>query len=758
MKCSNCGAEVAEGSIYCGMCGSRVRPQIIWEAQAVWSPASAETACPECGCRVEKDDVFCGNCGARIIPESEAAEPVNAPESEAAEPVNAPENGAAEPADAPESEAAEPVNAPESEAAEPADAPESEAAEPVNVPESEAAEPAGAPESEAAEPVNAPESGAAEPADAPKSKEAAAGRIHEPAASFYDREEDEKSGGRIRMIVVSAIFVLLAVLIGVCAALILRKPGKAKQTGVLYFQEESLYLADIRDRNDPVKITGRCVDGGIFPNEGLVTGDAVSMDGTFLFYREEYNGNDYDLYRMPVDRPEEREKIAVNVTSFQPLTDNSAVYMKYDSLYYFDGARSDRIGKNAAWYQVDENEEVILWEETDSRGGSRFCLRDLAGKKDPVELERDADVFLCNDGLTRFLSLKGEVLYLIDRKGEKERVAQDVEKVLSCDLDHDRIYYLTKNPVRLDYTDVAGDAAASDADRARVSRLGQMEIPYMHLCYHTERGDAVISERCWYSDRCGGGLLSEGGAFCLYEEGPRLEQIKADWEWFAGETPDEGFGGRLLDHLAETGEFSGMQLAVAERTEAEFDDIDGFSASCSVYYDGGDVLYLHVPGNAQSAGSLSRIRLSGRDAGSRTVLDDDVDQIENCVLLPEGIYYIKDMRASGGDLYGDGEEIAYDVHQIWKAGECVVYTVDYDEGTDGNADFTLAILAKGKKTDVCGDVVCADCAGDGTAVILADYDPEKGCADLFYFDGRDTRLLAEQVSGFVARNESISVR
>ena len=49
MKCSSCGYDNDNGSLFCGNCGKKIEVM--------------KYRCPCCGNEIGKDDLFCGNCG-----------------------------------------------------------------------------------------------------------------------------------------------------------------------------------------------------------------------------------------------------------------------------------------------------------------------------------------------------------------------------------------------------------------------------------------------------------------------------------------------------------------------------------------------------------------------------------------------------------------------------------------------------------------------------------------------------------------------
>ncbi|SFL50269.1 Double zinc ribbon [Lachnospiraceae bacterium KH1T2] len=54
MKCTNCGAELAEGSVFCRDCGKKLGGQ------------STKKFCRDCGAEVKDDSGICSNCGAKL--------------------------------------------------------------------------------------------------------------------------------------------------------------------------------------------------------------------------------------------------------------------------------------------------------------------------------------------------------------------------------------------------------------------------------------------------------------------------------------------------------------------------------------------------------------------------------------------------------------------------------------------------------------------------------------------------------------------
>ena len=82
VKCSNCGAEVNAGAVFCSTCGSKM-PQEQKEEEAV---PEGMRRCPGCDAVVPKENLFCTQCGMKLEPE-QSEEPVESAEEAPAEEV-----------------------------------------------------------------------------------------------------------------------------------------------------------------------------------------------------------------------------------------------------------------------------------------------------------------------------------------------------------------------------------------------------------------------------------------------------------------------------------------------------------------------------------------------------------------------------------------------------------------------------------------------------------------------------------------------
>jgi RNA polymerase subunit RPABC4/transcription elongation factor Spt4 len=69
MKCTKCGAELADDAKFCSSCGAPVTSAEPEPSQpAPQQPAPPQPACPQCGSALSPGQEFCSNCGYRLTP------------------------------------------------------------------------------------------------------------------------------------------------------------------------------------------------------------------------------------------------------------------------------------------------------------------------------------------------------------------------------------------------------------------------------------------------------------------------------------------------------------------------------------------------------------------------------------------------------------------------------------------------------------------------------------------------------------------
>ncbi len=586
-----------------------------------------------------------------------------------------------------------------------------------------------------------------------------------PAVTAAGREEkkpEEKPaadlGGRILFALASVMALIIAV--GLFSLLTTGRKEKS-DTQLLYYQDETLYLSDAAaPEKTPLEISDSLAGEEAGELYGLMEEEQVGRTGTYLFYREDFNGETYDLYCRKLSGDEAAVKIDSNISRYQVLKDDTVLYVKRDSLYYFDGHDSVRFGRriDPEGFLVDKDEKYLFWAEDNGEDGYVYYYQDLAGKNERTELDEDAREIFPNEELTSFIELKYDNLYQMDNKGNKKRIAGNVAELVSCDPETGRLYYLSDSPIKASYEEIIyEDVSMSEEDRAGLHEMGRFELPYQALHYYDGAQDYVVTERFFPGDP--EGFYDSGkGRYCLYMEGPKPEDIRVNWSQFRDSLEAEDFGVRVLEQAAEDGLFSDVKLAAGSETAAELENVDNAVWFESAYYCGDtDRLYLIVTNYETEEGILYETGLSGNDAGSMKELDSDAFELGRYVLAEEGIYYIKGSRPEGGDLYLNGEVIDYDVYWMRQMeGGALIYLADCEIDADtGGIYATLMEMTGDEKRMILDDVSFGEVARDGTAVLLADYDFGRREGELIYCDGDEKRVIAEDAAGFAPRQDSL---
>jgi membrane protease subunit (stomatin/prohibitin family) len=66
VKCSKCGAEVAQGSKFCPECGGTMAPAAVKCSKCGAQINQGSKFCPECGAK--QGESVCSGCGAKLVP------------------------------------------------------------------------------------------------------------------------------------------------------------------------------------------------------------------------------------------------------------------------------------------------------------------------------------------------------------------------------------------------------------------------------------------------------------------------------------------------------------------------------------------------------------------------------------------------------------------------------------------------------------------------------------------------------------------
>ncbi|GEM_PF-6306318 len=511
----------------------------------------------------------------------------------------------------------------------------------------------------------------------------------------FDEGKEAKEPGRKKWPIIAA--GIAAAMVGLFAVvgLLGADDNDKVPTKLLYLKDNAVMMADLANRRSaPVELTDSFVDGEAF--YGPFWRHCFSKDEKYVYYMEDYNDTDYDLYRAKVAKPDQAEKISSKVTMHWSLDDNTLLYMKKNSLYYNNGKETLKFGKNVGYiYYLDKDSKYLCWAEDDANGRT-YYLQDLAQKQDKVKLESGTDDFYYNETLTKFIIQKDDTVYTVDNTGKKERVAKKVAVVVSADPETGAMYYVRSDSKRLKYTDLIVDDTGMESWEKALIENEYTDFDYEELYYYDGKEEHLIAEEIM-----GGSIVWKyNGKYIMYKQYPELDSLSIKWS--------ELMSGDAEDIIAKWGQETGTVLVSKNEVIGEY---EYFPYVQSRFDSKAEKLYVYCEDTAEEKGIIYTIEMTGKTPGELVKFDDDAYLSVLCYVSEKGLYYLKGYEDNSGDLYLNDKQLA-------------------------------------------GDVYEADCAGDGTLVLLTNYDIDNEDGDLMYYDGREMRLIDDGVAEFANRNGS----
>ena len=556
-----------------------------------------------------------------------------------------------------------------------------------------------------------------------------------------------KKGKKILLPVAVAVAVVAVAGIGAFAFSQLGKGGSSGsiQSKVIYGRDDSLMMIDVsKKKSEPIELTDSYVDG----DENRLTGmqsssPFISEDGKYICYIEDLDGETYDLYLAKMSKPSEGTKIESKVNDHKILKDNTIIYKKKSTLYRYTGKESVKFDKDVSRYFLDEDQKYVCWVRSD-KGEDTYYLQDIAQKTDKVKLEDDVDSFYYKEDFSQFYVKKDDNLYAVSPEGEREKIAKDVEDVVAFNKKNGMFYYLKDNSEEVPFADFTYDDTGNISEYDK-NRLKERTYTFnlMSLYLYDGKEEILVSERV--SGRFSNSL-SDKGRYFLYRECPELENIEVAWSALDRGSWDSAAEEAIADESAIMLVGEGEPKELSE--EIRISDTR-FNADAGK-------LYIYSTDEDGEDGVIYVTSTKGSDIGTLEEYDNDAEDASMLIATEEGLYYLKDYEDGGGDLYFNGEEILSDVASVRKLGESSKMAVRADWDSDYNS-YTMSMWDGKKNTQIAEDVNVAECAEDGTAVFIVDYNYNRSEGDLMYFNGKEVRTLDQDVSGFCIRDGSTGV-
>ena len=679
MKCSSCGNEINELSKFCGYCGNKIAESDVpvEAAGAVEEPMAEESA-------VEEPAVEEPAVEEPAVEEPVVEEPVvegPAVEEPAAEEPVVEEPAVEEPA-VEEPAIEEPAI---KEPAVEAPAVEESAVEESAVEESVIEEPVGE-KPVIEEPV------AEEPVGTAAEIPAAGSLVFESGSSQPPKKKNS--------MIFAAIAVAVIAVLGVTALFKAGGTGTSGQTKVVYFTKDSIMMADISRKSEPVEVTDSWnEDKNSTAMVGASWKNYLSKDGRFIYYIQKCEGSGYyltfDLYKAPISNLADAVKIDSKVNDFEVLDNNHVIYERKDTLYYHDGENKLKIGKDIWQYQLTEDQSHVIWQETDKNDEMTLYYQPLDQSEEKTELISgiSSTAYYFEEDMQNIYLLDDNVIYKLSPGAKKEKLVKKVEEIVSCD-PFNEVFYFTREG------------------------KDQLELYYYADGAEELICDDVVTDDSGYSYR---DYSSSNGAYCFFREYDGKDEI--------------------------------YKLAIGSMV-VELDDFDegqiGWRNTYFTEVEDGMKLYL-LNFDEDDEAIMYEAVMYGDNIGDLIEVDTEVSSV-GCV-TDAGVYYLKDKDDEGGDLYLNGEVITSEVYDAFALPESnnILLMTDYD--LDDHCG--TIVLYDGKTlTTVAENITAVEAAADGTLLMLSDYNIKRYRGDLLYYNGKEVNHIAEDVKGFLSRPDS----
>lgn len=502
----------------------------------------------------------------------------------------------------------------------------------------------------------------------------------------------------------AAVLVLLLIWIAVSGG-----GTSPEEAEVFYIKDNSLYgfaasgtTGESREYSaEYLEKWGSRPSGGILPGRGIrkagmPTGTlaeeliesaapACSESGRFLFYPSEGAKGSFDLCRTDLKK-NETKTLDGGVVSFVPVGEGQVIYRKENgSLFYYDASRKSRLALKADDCQVSWNGDALIW--TTEEDGVRDIYYQRLDGGEKLRIERNAKLLDASPDLNSILVQKEDEIYIIRGQEEKEKAAGEAVGTAGVNAESETFYFVR------------------NVDRTP-------STSYQELCYYVDGKTSMIDDSLKE-------ILWQQGGVLLYT---RTED---------GENGAVAVDGKTVE-LSRTPVLPGKIL------------LDG------------DLLYFLSPGEStgESKGEkqsreyeLCRVRLGDREPGHAETVDTGVS--ETACASDGSVYYFKDMTDGIGDLYCDGELIAYDAASGSVAAALSgseVYCIADCIRSKRRGTLMLTDPAGGR--NIADDVAAYSVSDDGGVLMLTEYNRDKGRGNLMHYDGTENRLVDTDVWGF----------
>lgn len=596
----------------------------------------------------------------------------------------------------------------------------------------------------------------------------------EPAAAEIEMKEEKpaaKDSGKN----VLSIIVGLLIFAGVLAFCwnVAGNAHRSADVGVLYAKDNEMHFFDLK--NEPYLLAKSISDGGSYHYYYSAWGATLSEEGDWAAYAADIDENGiFDLYRKDTKDPKtEPEKISEDVLDYGTSKDGQKIaYLKADggdiSLWLFDGESRKVTGGMALEeqaYLLSGDGKSLLYAVPQTDAYTLYALSTEAGAE-PVEVSDAINMYaLAEETDTVYYVAQSEagegyaVYSYALADGETECVAENIaymevmpngRDLLYCRTAEGKVLYKDLIEDDMAEADAALPAEATEAEIAKNPELAdKLERDKIRQAMQDGEGFAPVLMDCY--------ILTNGQTVKAAENVISAVAVANDRPFVTGYQVEQP-----------------LPIRISELTGADLQAVEYAYYGALAY--GGQKAFLAdamghcwelplVQGDAVAAdtvqlskdGSKTAYFVSNSETGVNDLVLADVQKIAEAQLLQTNAdsmaflggsntlgYYCNYSNGVGTVATSEGDAQGNACGVYFAESENAIYFISEPNSVTGNG--TLKRWDGKKETVIAENTFAFQYKANGKLTYLQNYDVATGLGNLYYYDGKQPRLLDTDVT------------
>ena len=542
--------------------------------------------------------------------------------------------------------------------------------------------------------------------------------------------------------------------------------SKSVGNDLVYLKDNEVYLAP-EGSFKPQLITDSFYDdednayGGYSPIQ-------YTDDGKYIFYKQDIDGGEFDLYYKKAGSKEEGAKLESGITSYIVHSTDLIVYEKGDKLYLANLKEKQKLASDINGYWLSGDKQYVCWYEYD--GDNTLYIQDVKLKKDKIKIKDVSYLVSSSENLKEIYYMSDDTLYMMKNLEEKVKISSDVSSVYMLgEKGNEKLHYFKLEDEKkytfdeLVKNDVKNSSEYGGYEEYALNDLKYQEIYIPEYKVYTysvsgDKSEEVNTFNGWILNELNNYNYTEKMVLYCNVDMKNIEELKLSdiIENFYYDYSDISIYDAFKYHIMGQSGFSFMtgdkQIPVSgmvefyEKPGKEYPEYFSINSKTKE-------IYMSVYSNSEKSGStyeLYALPYAKEDAEWYLVGKDVYGG--NVTTSEQGIYYVCDVDKDGeeGTLFLNGIEIGEDVYPYniipFEKDVCYIKDInsDHNEGT-------LYINKNGKETQIAEDVARGyyEVIKDGNIAYLADYSFKKHRGDLFVFNGRKSIAVDTDVTAIL---------